>query len=299
MDDSDQESILQNEDATSSAAPHGGEPNTPPQPEGMQPETENDQQPSDGADKGTEEAGENTEVSESEDEASGKATDSNKKPHKKLSKRTIIVISVVAAVLVICAVVAGVQQQRAEEERQQEIAAEKAAEAAREKKEKEHKEYVDNLNQAVYLMILGASESETSCSLTIKVWNAAVFDEWDETTSPYKASDFNDALAKLMQSKEYQDRAAQIETYSQSVSSTMGDLTNPPDDCKEAYETLKSMYRDYSSLASMATNPSGSLQTYSSSYRQTDDDLLEDYNLIQTQIPDSGTLSSDGDSYNE
>ena len=296
MDDSDQESSLQEEDAASSAAPHDREPNTPPQPEGMQPEADNDQQPSDDADK---EAREGSEASESEDETSGKPAASKKKPHKKLSKRTIIVIAVIAAVLVICAIIAGVQQQRAEEERQQGIAAEKAAEAAREKKVKEHKEYVDNLNQAVYLMILGASESETSCSLTIKVWNAAVFDEWDETTSPYKASDFNDALAKLMQSKEYQDRAAQIETYSQSVSSTMGDLTNPPDGCKEAYETLKSMYRDYSSLASMATNPSGSLQTYSSSYRQTDDDLLEDYNLIKTQIPNSSTPSREGNSYDD
>lgn len=81
------------------------------------------------------------------------------------------------------------------------VARKKAAEKQRQEEQakviRTHDEYVSNLNKVYMYMMGGAVTSETACNLTSGVWHDAIFGGWDDETSPYQASDFNDALKKL------------------------------------------------------------------------------------------------------
>lgn len=64
-------------------------------------------------------------------------------------------------------------------------------------------EYVDNLEMVQLLMLTGASDAESLCILTAKVWRNAIYKERDSETDDYTrpwgffVSDFNTALTNL------------------------------------------------------------------------------------------------------
>lgn len=147
-------------------------------------------------------------------------------------------------------------------------------------------------------MVAGAAQAEDACNLTLRVWRSAIWDhsesEWDEDIRPFFATDFNDALLKLYQSDSYQEKVSDIESYNDYVDDYMKDLKNPPSDCEQAYETATTMYTQYSKLTGLATSPTGSYNTFSSSFQSADSDILDSYNLLGTQIPDK--LGTDSES---
>ena len=63
-------------------------------------------------------------------------------------------------------------------------------------------------------------------------------------------------------------------------------LKNPPAGYEEAYEALKEYYSAYLELTNMATNPSGSLQSYSSNFNEADSNALNCYNAMRLYIGD-------------
>lgn len=149
-----------------------------------------------------------------------------------------------------------------------------------------HDEYVSNLNKVYAYMMTGAVTSETACNLTSGVWHDAIFGGWDDETSPYQASDFNDALKKLYESEKYQGYVSGIEDGNDKIDDIMRDLTDPPSDCESAYETLQDLYPEYQSFASLATDPSGSYTTYTQKFEEADSTVSSKIQLLSTQIPD-------------
>lgn len=199
----------------------------------------------------------------------------NKIDLKKPTRRTAIIIGIVAAVVVVGGLLVG-NSVREEQERQQAIA--------------EHDAYVDNLSTAMSDMLGGGSEAETTCNLIQRVWYSAIWEKsrssWDSDIRDYYSRDFNTSLEYLMSSSTYQSHVSTIKSYNASVEDDMKQLTNPPEDCKEAYDTLKDLYHQYTSLTTLATDPSGSYTSFLSDFSDADSDFMTEYNLLRTQIPD-------------
>lgn len=206
-------------------------------------------------------------------------------------RRTRIIAVVVVAVVALLgggyAVVSHNQQVAHEAAGARKKAAEKKRQQEREEAIRVHDEYVANLNKVYAYMMTGAVTSETACNLTSGVWHDAIFGGWDDETSPYQASDFNDALKKLYASEKYQGYVSGIEDGNDKIDDIMRDLTDPPSDCESAYETLQDLYPEYQSFASLATDPSGSYTTYTQKFEEADSTVSSKIQLLSTQIPDA------------
>ena len=66
----------------------------------------------------------------------------------------------------------------------------------------------------------------------------------------------------------------------------MKSLRNPPEEFSEAYQSLKTMYDAYISFTNLVTNPSGSLQTFSNNFNDTDSKVLNAYNALKLYLND-------------
>lgn len=64
----------------------------------------------------------------------------------------------------------------------------------------------------------------------------------------------------------------------------MKSLTNPPDEMQEAYTALKEYYDAYIELTNLATNPSGSLQSFSNNFNTADTEAANCYNAMDLYI---------------
>jgi hypothetical protein len=187
------------------------------------------------------------------------------------SRRTVLAI---AAVVVGGLIIGSIAKR--EHDHQQEIVA--------------HDAYIDNLTSVSQSMLGGAAEAETTCNLIYKVWHAAIWESnrysWDQDIRDYYSTDFNTALKKLMSSSEYSKHVSTIKSYNDSVEASMKQLSDPPKDCGEAYDTLEELYHQYTTLTSLATDPSGSFNSFSSDFSNSDSDFMTAYRLLQTQIPE-------------
>lgn len=204
--------------------------------------------------------------------------------------RTRVVAVVIAAVVALLGGGYAVVSHNEQVAHEEAVARKKAAEKKRQEEQAEairvHDEYVSNLNKVYMYMMGGAVTSETACNLTSGVWHDAIFGGWDDETSPYQASDFNDALKKLYESEKYQGYVSGIEDGNDKIDDIMRDLTDPPSDCESAYETLQDLYPEYQSFASLATDPSGSYTTYTQKFDDADSSVSSKIQLLGTQIPD-------------
>lgn len=152
--------------------------------------------------------------------------------------------------------------------------------------------YAENMEQASYTMLMGASDAEDAANLINKVWRNAIYEDTDSETDKYTrpngwwVSDFNDALRNLFADSTFCSQIADIEENQESVAKLMKQLKNPPAGYEEAYEALKEYYSAYLELTNMATNPSGSLQSYSSNFNEADSNALNCYNAMRLYIGD-------------
>lgn len=153
-------------------------------------------------------------------------------------------------------------------------------------KEKVAKEYSDNLKLATVTMMTGASNAETCANLIKQVWYNAIYKKWDSTTDKYTqsggffVSDFNDALGNLYADSSFSSKIRSIENNQDTVNALMRKLKNPPDEYKDAYDALSDFYDAYISLTNCATDPSGSLQTYSTVFNNADTNTLNAYKAM-------------------
>ncbi|RRG06120.1 MAG: hypothetical protein DUD35_14640 [Lactobacillus sp.] len=219
---------------------------------------------------------------------------------RKKQRRTHKVVAIVAAIAIVAAGAIGIsvhnQQVAHEEAIARKQAAAKRKREAREAAIKEHDTYVNNLKSVTSYMFTGAVESETACNLTSKVWHNAIFGGWDNETSAYQSSDFNEALKKLYASDTYQGYVSAINKANDKVDDLMRELSDPPEDCEKAYDTLQDLYPDYQSFTSLATDPSGSYTSYTQDFEDLDSKVSSKLQLIDTQIPDPIESSDDSSS---
>ena len=205
----------------------------------------------------------------------------------KVTKKIKIVIGIIVALLIIVSVTA--------------VA---ISEYQKKKEAKEYaqrvEEYSDNLELATFTMLSGASDAESSANLIKQVWYNSIYekqdDETDKYTKPdgYFVSDFNDALGNLYSDESFSRKISSIKDNQDTVGGLMKELKNPPDEYKEAYDALSVFYEAYISLTNCAIDPSGSLQTYSSSFNDADTNTLNAYKSMELSILcfliSSGTL---------
>jgi len=155
-------------------------------------------------------------------------------------------------------------------------------------------EYIDNLGSVRLLMLSGAAEAEKLCILTHDVWYNTIYEESDPDTDKYTKNsyssnfhdDFNDSLVALYLDQSTKDMISEINSNRESVDELIKQLQNPTDDFSACYATVDAMYDAYCGLTNLATSPTGSLQSYSESYRTYDGDFLKYYEKLETQIPE-------------
>jgi hypothetical protein len=149
------------------------------------------------------------------------------------------------------------------------------------------------MESAQYTMLQGAAEAETTCNLISSVWYNTIFEKSDAATNAYTMSsngkfhdDFNDSLSALLASDEYQEHYTKIAACQAVASDYMTKLQSPPSDLSTCYDTICDMYSEFSSFTDLAMSPKGSLQTFNQSYQDYDTSFMQDYNKLDTQIPE-------------
>lgn len=196
----------------------------------------------------------------------------------KKSKKIIAIVAIIAVIVAVVSVI-GVQVYKQQ-------AVEKAAAEA----QKAREEYASNLNLAVVSMLSGASDAETCGNLIKSVWYNAIYKKTDNSTDDYTkpngyfVSDFNTALSNLFSDSSFASDISDIESNQDTVQSLMKSLKNPPEEYEDAYEAVNDMYDAYIAFTNLVTSPSGSLQTYSSSFNAADSEMLNTYNSAKIYL---------------
>lgn len=196
-------------------------------------------------------------------------------PQMTQKTKRYIVIAVVAVLAVIIALFVGknIKEQKLAEE-----AAQRSA------------DYASTLETASFTMLLGAIESEEAGNLIKSVWYNCIYEERDSKTDKYTRpngyflDDFNDALANLFADSSFRSTISSIESNQELVTGLMKDLKNPPEEYEEAYEAVKELYDAYKKLTNLATNPSGSLRTFSDNFIAADTETVNCYEALQMYI---------------
>lgn len=196
-------------------------------------------------------------------------------------KNKTIVIVCLAIVAVIAAIAIGVfihqQQVKAD--------AEAAAIAA-------HDEYVDKLRHVQSLMLVTGIKAEELANLTQRVWYNTIYEKSSTETNPYTKSgfqfndDFNDSLRALFAAQETKNTIDTINAGDSLITTAMKELQSPTEEFKDCYSTLNELYSCYNSLVKLATNPTGSLQSFTESFKNADDGFMIAYDKLSLQIPD-------------
>lgn len=202
---------------------------------------------------------------------------SSAKPAKmKNNKKYIIIVAAVLLVAIIAALIGNsVHQQQV------------AQEAAQRREE-----YATNLEYTTYTMLLVAIDAEKAGNLIKSVWYNAIYEERDSETDKYTRpngyflDDFNDALRNLFSDADFKNKISSIETNQGLVAGLMKDLKNPPEEFKEAHEVLKELYNAFTALTNLATDPSGSLTTFSQNFNSADTEFANCYDEMKLYIED-------------
>lgn len=159
-------------------------------------------------------------------------------------------------------------------------------------KQNTHTAYMDNYERCLNLMIKGAGEAEEAGGLIHDVWYNTIYEKKDYRTDPFTMTnysfneDFNYSLILLYADEEFQSSIESIKSNQKSVESLRKELMNPPEDCKEAYEALKTFYDAYSSLVNLVLNPTGNLQSYTSSFNEADSETAKAYKAATLYLED-------------
>lgn len=196
-------------------------------------------------------------------------------PRIKKKTRSYLIIGVIAIVVVIIAVFAGSYIHQRNEE----------AEAAR-----ISEEYGENLETASHTMLLGAAEAEDAGNLIRSVWYNSIHEERDSVTDKYTrpngyfVSDFNVAIANLLSDSDFQATISSIRANQDTVADLMRALTNPPEEYEEAYSAIRDLYAAYTDLTNLATNPTGSLMTYTQNFNDADSEVANCYDAMGIYI---------------
>lgn len=153
----------------------------------------------------------------------------------------------------------------------------------------EYNAYVEKLEKVQQEMIDGAVEAESLGSKVHDIWHAAIWEddknEWDAEIQPYFATDFNEALSNFATSVEGVQESAKVAAMQELVEEDMKELQNPPEGCERAYDAFSDVFDDYSKFCELATNPSGSLTSFTSTFNTLDTELASSIGGLSSKIP--------------
>lgn len=151
-------------------------------------------------------------------------------------------------------------------------------------------QYKDNLSTITYKMLSGAANAESCGNKIKKVWSNSIWKDDDAETDKYTKTngrfneDFNDSLSALFADPNFIKITDGVEQNQKEVNKLIKEMKNPPEEWKDAYNDLKDYYDDYLTLTNLCTNPSGSLQTYSTNFSNADTDALNGYNKMKSYL---------------
>ena len=127
------------------------------------------------------------------------------------------------------------------------------------------KEYTEKLKSTIKLVEECTYSNGAIAEDCINVWNKAIFD--NEYDGEY-CSDFNEAIYKNKEKLSKTQVYKEIIDKNKKLDIMINDLKDYPEDMKDAYDEIVSIYVDTHQLSELAENPSGSLQTYSGEIRE-------------------------------
>lgn len=148
----------------------------------------------------------------------------------------------------------------------------------------EKKIYAKNYEKVVGLMLGGASDAESACSLIHDVWYNTIYEEDSSKTDKYTKDssgifydDFNTSLMVLMLSDSFTSDIDDIKENQEQVQKLMKEMKNPPEEYEDAYSALKTFYDAYTNFVGLAIDPSGNLSSYTSNINDADTETLNAY----------------------
>ena len=150
--------------------------------------------------------------------------------------------------------------------------------------------YYDNLQDATSRMLSSAASAESAGNLIKSVWYNAIYEERDSSTDQYTrpngyfVSDFNEALVNLFSDSSFRAKISSIESCQDSVLEIMKGLQNPPEEYQNAYAAIEQLYDDYLELTNLVTNPTGSLQSFSTNFNSADTAVSNSYGKIKLYL---------------
>ena len=151
------------------------------------------------------------------------------------------------------------------------------------KAEEAKKEYIENVEEFLSLSLTAGSNLEDIADTIQKYWHENIWDDkWGD--------DINDAILYAMIAKS--DEIDQAETYDSQMKDLYSKIKKVPDglaeedvdDIEELCEAVKDLYNVYTDFYSLATDPSGSYNTYSESNNDTTDDFLSCYRALKNLL---------------
>ncbi|MFC2064456.1 hypothetical protein ACFLXB_05115 [Chloroflexota bacterium] len=154
--------------------------------------------------------------------------------------------------------------------------------------------YMDNLDAARFAMLDGANDAESLLDLTARVWFNAIYGVSDFETVIYTMGgtsgicygDVHTSLKRLFSANSTKATILSFEDNQAEVELMMKELQNPPKGLEVSYSTITDLYSVYKSLTDLAINPSGTLNTFTSSKSENVDRFNELFNTLETQIPE-------------
>lgn len=159
-------------------------------------------------------------------------------------------------------------------------------------------EYIENLKTIKSEMFIYGLAAEKAGTLIHDVWYNTIYEESDSSTDKYTKqgtysskfnSDFNTSLGNLFSDESFADTLSSIRSGSRSVSDLYGKLQNPPDDLQGAYNALNDLYDAFQTLTKCATDPSGNLTSYTSTFNEADSNFAKYYEKLDSIIPDDSS----------
>lgn len=196
-------------------------------------------------------------------------------PKMNTNTKKYVIIACVAVLAIIIALFVG---NKVKEQKLAEEAAQRSA------------DYANTLETASFTMLLGAIEAEEAGNLIKSVWYNAIYEERDSKTDKYTrpngwwVDDFNEALGNLFADSTFKSTISSIKSNQELVAGLMKDLKNPPEEHEEAYEAIKELYDAYTALTNLATNPTGSLTTFSQNFNAADTEVANCYDAMKLYI---------------
>lgn len=151
------------------------------------------------------------------------------------------------------------------------------------KAEEAKKEYIANVEEFLSLSLTAGSNLEDIADTIQEYWYDNIWnDKWGD--------DINDAILYAMIAKS--DEIDQAETYDAKMKDLYSKIKKVPDglaeedvdDIEELCDAVKDLYNVYTDFYSLATDPTGSYNTYSESNGDTTDEFLSCYRALENLL---------------